>query len=81
MTMRQVREVLGVVRETCAVVALDIAAHDLGLDLAERYRLSIYDAMVVAAASRAGCATLCSEDLQNGQRLGGLTVKNPFRPY
>ena len=39
----------------------------------------IYDALVVAAALEAECATLYSEDFQDGQTIDGrLTIRNPF---
>lgn len=44
-----------------------------------RYDFSWWDAMIVAAALRAGCETLLSEDLQDGQVIDGkLTLSNPF---
>ena len=50
------------------------------LDIQSRYRFAYYDALiVVAAALDAGCATLYSEDLQDGQRIEGLTVVDPFQ--
>jgi predicted nucleic acid-binding protein len=49
-----------------------------GLDLQSRYQLSFYDSLIVAAALEGGCKTLYSEDLQHGQRIDGLTIKNPF---
>jgi len=48
------------------------------LRIRDRYRLSWYDALIVAAAVGADCAILCSEDLQDGQRFGSTRVKNPF---
>lgn len=45
----------------------------------DRYGLSWWDSLVVAAAQVAGCSRLLTEDLQDGQRLDGLTVVNPFR--
>jgi predicted nucleic acid-binding protein len=44
----------------------------------ERYKLSWWDALIVAAAERAGCRTLLSEDFRAGQQFGDLTVVNPF---
>ena len=41
--------------------------------------LSYWDALIVAAAERAGCAYLLSEDFQDGRVLGKLAVLNPFR--
>ncbi len=81
LTMRvaEIRAVLSTLRALCAVKPLDVATHELGLDLAERYRYSIYDAMIIAAALRAGCSTLYSEDLRHGQKIERLTILNPFR--
>ena len=44
----------------------------------ERFKLSWWDALIVAAAQRVGCRTLLSEDFQAGQQFGALTVVNPF---
>lgn len=50
-----------------------------GLDLQQRYGFSFYDSLIAAAALEAGCRTLYSEDMQHGQRVGGLTIADPFR--
>ena len=76
----KVRDQLSAIREVCTVVPLDVETHELGLDIAERYKFSVYDSMLVAAAQRAGCNTFFTEDLQHGQKIGPLTVRNPFRP-
>ena len=47
--------------------------------LHERHSFSFWDAMVVEAALLSGATTLLSEDLQDGRRIGGLTISNPFR--
>jgi predicted nucleic acid-binding protein len=81
MTHAEVREVLAPVRALCQVRALTEALHDLGLDVAERYQLSLYDAMIVAAALESGCTTLYSEDLQDGLVIrDSLRICNPFHP-
>ena len=49
------------------------------LDLQTRYRFSFYDSLIVAAALESGCKTLFSEDLQDGQKIEGLIIANPFR--
>lgn len=67
------------VRSLCQVEDLTLHTHDLGRALAERYSLSIYDAMIVASALIAGCTTLWSEDMQSGLLVEGqLRVLNPF---
>jgi predicted nucleic acid-binding protein len=42
------------------------------------YGLHFYDCLVLAAAERAGCETIWSEDLNSGQQYFGITVRNPF---
>lgn len=47
-------------------------------DLAADHGFSIWDAVILAAASQGGCRLLLSEDLQNGFTWGGVTVVNPL---
>jgi predicted nucleic acid-binding protein len=47
-------------------------------DLATDHRLGIWDAVILSAASQAGCRLLLSEDLQERFTWGGVTVVNPF---
>jgi len=75
----EVREALAVVRATCVTHPVTEEIHDCGVDVAERYGFSLYDAMIIAAAQAAGCTTLFSEDLQHRQVIDRtLTVRNPF---
>ncbi len=66
-------------RHCVTVVPLTVDTHDRGLALAERYQLSLYDGMIVAAAQLAGCTTLYSEDMHDGLVIDGLTIRNPYR--
>jgi predicted nucleic acid-binding protein len=75
----KVRNLLNDICAACEVVPLDFETHQLGLDIAERYKFSIYDSMLLAAAQRARCTTFFTEDLHHGQKVGGLTIRNPFR--
>jgi len=52
--------------------------YERALAVQSRYRYSFYDSLIIAAALEAGCSRLYSEDLQNGQRIEGLTITNPF---
>jgi predicted nucleic acid-binding protein len=54
---------------------LDIDTHELGLDMAERYGFSIYDGLIVAAAMRAGCSILYTEDLPLGGAIDAIKVR------
>ena len=46
--------------------------------MAERYRLSFWDALILAAAHKEEAITLWSEDLNHGQKYDGVAVQNPF---
>ena len=48
------------------------------VDCHERYGLHFYDGMIIAAAERAGCKKIWSEDLNAGQEYFGVKVENPF---
>lgn len=48
------------------------------VSLAAAHRLSYWDAAIVSAAQALGCRVLFSEDLNSGQKLGSLTIENPF---
>ena len=50
------------------------------LELARGHRLSFWDALLCATADNAGFRYLLSEDMQNGRRIGDLTIVNPFEP-
>ena len=55
-----------------------LETHVEALQIAERYGYSIYDATIIASALLAGCDTLYSEDMQDGQQIGTVTIRNPF---
>lgn len=80
MSWSDVREALDAFRILCsAPLPITVEVHDAALNIAKKYGFCIYDALVVAAALEAGCATLYSEDFQNGQTINGrLTIRNPF---
>ena len=76
----EVLEALSALRVLCpSPVPLTVRTHDRALGIAERYRYHIYDSLVIAAALEARCDTLFSEDMNHGQAIEGLTIRNPFR--
>jgi predicted nucleic acid-binding protein len=44
----------------------------------ESYRISFWDALIVAAASQAAASKILTEDLKSGQTLEGILLENPF---
>lgn len=80
MSWQDTHAFLSLLRGLLTVHSVTVETHDTGLTLAERYNLSIYDAMIAAAALHAGCDTLWSEDMQHGLAIDGrLRITNPFR--
>jgi predicted nucleic acid-binding protein len=81
MGWQEIRDAVSALRTLCStVLALDVAAHDEALRIAERYGYSIFDALVIASALQAGSETLRSEDMPDGMVIDGrLRIVNPFR--
>ena len=75
----EIADVLGLVRQRCAVRDLTAAVHDQAITLARRHGFAWYDALIVSAALDAGCPVLYSEDMQDGMQVRtALTIRNPF---
>jgi len=71
---------VGRFRSILTVVPVTEQIHERGLALRTRYNLSVYDAMIVAAALDADCTVLLSEDMHHGLKIdGSLEIRNPFR--
>jgi len=80
MSWTETRAFLTILRNLLTIYPLTQEIHDAGLDLAERYGVSIFDAMIAASALQAGCERLWSEDMQHNQVLdNNLRIVNPFQ--
>jgi predicted nucleic acid-binding protein len=64
--------------ESALIVPTDLGIAQAAFELAGRHKLQTYDAVVLAAAARARCAILFSEDMQHGFEWEGVRVINPF---
>jgi predicted nucleic acid-binding protein len=80
MSWSDVTEALDAFRVLCpSPLPITVEMHEAALGIAEKHGYNIYDAVVVSAALEAGCTTLYSEDLRDGQTIDGrLTIRNPF---
>ncbi len=72
------REALLGWRDTFPVIETSPEIMLTAVDLATDHQFGIWDAVILSAASQAGCPLLLSEDLQDGFTWGGVTVINPF---
>ena len=50
-----------------------------GLKIREQWKLSLWDAMIIAAAHASGASELMTEDLNHGQSYGNVRAVNPFQ--
>jgi predicted nucleic acid-binding protein len=78
MSVAEAEQYLATVFRPLMAIHSSQALYAEALRLSDRYQLSWYDALIVAAAIEAHSSLLYSEDLQHGQRFGGLEVLNPF---
>lgn len=75
----EVLEALVAIRVLCPSVApLTLETHRRALHIAKRYGYQIFDGLVIAAALDVGSRTLYTEDMQDGQEIETLTIRNPF---
>lgn len=81
MTWQEVRGALADIRILCpTILPMDVDMHGDALRIAERHQYAIFDALIIAAALRAECTILFSEDMQDGMTIDGrLRIVNPFR--
>ena len=80
LSWQETRGFLSSLRELLTVHPVTVDTHELGLALAERHHLAIYDAQIAASALIAGCDKLWSEDMQDGMTIDRrLRIVNPFR--
>jgi predicted nucleic acid-binding protein len=59
-------------------IPLTAAIHDLGLRVSQAFGYHLYDSLMLAAALEASCTIFYSEDMQDGQTIENLTIRNPF---
>jgi len=52
--------------------------HASAIEIARRFSIALWDALIIEAARAAGCRRVLSEDLQSGQDFAGVVVENPF---
>lgn len=64
-------------RFSCVSVDSDLVLR--AIKAGQRWQLSHWDALMVAAARQTGCERLLTEDLSNGANYDGLRIENPFR--
>jgi predicted nucleic acid-binding protein len=74
-------EATQIVRDFAAWPVVDntLTLLQAGLNEQSRWQVSLWDALILAAARVSGATKLYSEDYNHGQNYGGIQVINPFR--
>lgn len=83
---RKLAEPLSIDRAREAIIALEVIPVQpitgplvtAAIDRVQRSRLSYWDALIVETSRAAGCDVLLTEDLQDGQLIDGVRVRDPF---
>lgn len=76
----EIEEMLAIINSLAADIrAVDFELHMLGREVAKRYKIGLYDSLIIAAALLDDSDTLYSEDMQHGLIIDDrLTIINPF---
>lgn len=75
----QIAQLIEAFYEKCQVVELTKTVLLMASRLRQRYPMSFWDSLIVAAALEAGVPVLYSEDMQHGLIVEGqLQIQNPF---
>ena len=78
MTLKDSQRYLRQVLNPLCQVYTDLPLLENGLNIQDETGYSFYDSLILAAAIKANCAVLYSEDLHHGQIVKGVKIANPY---
>ena len=78
MSWDEIDTVLLAVKAACNVVPLTVDSHASAVEISKHFQLSFYDAHICASAILSGAGVVLSEDMQNGMKVDGMLIRNPF---
>jgi predicted nucleic acid-binding protein len=78
-----IKQHLDNLEELCDLVSqIKRSTINRALALKDQHGLSYYDCLMLASALESGCEVLFTEDMSDGQRIGGaLRIENPFKQH
>ena len=65
--------------QSLLIVDIDYALVVRAIEAQTKFKISYWDSLIIAAAERAQCKRILSEDLNAGQVYWGMCVENPFK--
>jgi len=63
------------------LVRIDLELIEQAIDISVLSKISFWDSLIIAAAEKANCEYVVSEDLNAGQLYRGVKLINPFSSY
>ena len=78
LTVDEATAVIDDMSRSLAVLDIDSAMVRRAIATHSRYGTSYWDSLIIAAAERAGCTRILSEDMNPGQSYHGIVAVNPF---
>lgn len=61
------------------VIQITPALIENAIDISIQTQFSFWDSLIISAAEKAKCDILYSEDLNDGQIVNGVMIRNPFK--
>lgn len=74
----QTKQIIHSLSENIPVIQVTPALIENGIDISISTQFSLWDSLMISAASFAKCKVLYSEDMNDGQVVNGVQIKNPF---
>jgi predicted nucleic acid-binding protein len=76
-----ISEAREVIKELLSWTIYEIMPHDIitATEIQDSYNYSFWDSLVISMAQKSGAEVLYSEDMQDGQKIGSLTIVNPLK--
>ena len=74
----KIKQIIHSLSENIPVVQVTPTLIENGIDISIKTQFSLWDSLMISAASFAKCTVLYSEDMNDGQVVNGVKILNPF---
>ncbi len=74
----QTKQIMHSLAENIPVVQITPILIENGIDISINTQFSLWDSLMISAASFSKCTVLYSEDMNDGQVVNGVKIQNPF---
>ncbi|MCK5148708.1 PIN domain-containing protein [bacterium] len=77
-TVDDCQKYLNIVMEPLCTVFSSFELYHQAIEISQRWQFSFYDSLIIGAALQDNCNILYSEDMQHGQKIRDLEIRDPF---